>query len=126
VVLEPNSPIQFDLSYKAKIYRYLRAMSNVSVEPSGSSYVLATDDVDGNYVDILVRGDVSNVSVRMAVTPDGLVEGFRSRYTLRRQGNVYEVEEVIQFSAVGEASVPVPPWLSEARNAVGERVTPSL
>jgi hypothetical protein len=115
VVLDPDSPIRFDLTYKSQVYRYLRAVDDATVEAVGNgSYRVASDDVDANYVDILVRGDATNVTVSMVIGPDGLVEAFRTSYTLRREGTVYEVGEVIQFTGVGETSVPPPEWLSEA------------
>jgi hypothetical protein len=120
VVLDPDSPIRFDLTYKAKVYRYLRAMDDVSVSPAGDgAYRVASEDVDANYVDILVRGDATNVTVSMVVTPDGLVERFRTNYTLRRDGEVYEVREAIGFEGVGGTRVPVPDWVSEARRELG-------
>lgn len=119
-VIDPNSPIRFDLTYKAKMYRYYRAMSNVSVGPAereGEARI-ATDDVDANYVDILVRGDVTNVSVEIVVTADGIVKRFRTRYTLHRNGSVYRVEDLITFSGVGETTVAPPEWVAEARRVL--------
>jgi hypothetical protein len=59
-------------------------------------------------------GRPRNVTARLTLTPEGIVQATRLTYTATGDGERVRIRETTRITAVDETSVPVPPWVPDS------------
>lgn len=115
----PTGDFQAETTGWSRVYGALSMVDVTIARTTGTSagrrYILRGEAERG------LEGRVRNVSLRLVVTPEGVVESFQLRYTTLRRGQRVQVTVRFRITAIGKTVAARPDWFSRAMNESRKR-----